>query len=213
MGPLLHGSVVARPLVCRENAKVWEELLGFSGCRFLTDGASWNTFASIWRSRHPSHPLHRRATSTQIQFRWTFNTDAASKTLACGWTKSSSSTTAARSEAYGVQVQGLGTTELYPVHGAALICESSMMATSQPTSFPAGGSASGVGHAPRSWTVSSCLWIQLPGHRWTSLSASDATMVGLVPMTFNATNRSPRRTRDWASRFHGLGRPFPVLGT
>ena len=112
------GSVVAPDRVSVEaktSTGAWEELIGYSGTvdqDFLTDGASWNTF-SIESGGHvsPVIPLHRHAISTRTQRSGGRSTRTrAFRTSACGWTRSSFSTTKPRGPRLWRSGQGLGTT-------------------------------------------------------------------------------------------------------
>lgn len=221
------GSVVAPDRLSVE-AKTptgtWEELMGFSGTidqDFLTDGASWNTF-SIESGGHvsPVIPLaparHLHANSA---FRWTLNTDASVQDIGL-WMDEIVILydQAARSEAYGVQVQGLGTTGAVPGAWGSVDLRILNDGNISTDIVP------GVEGLPTGWetyttfmdgsSVPASGFNLLPG---TSMDVSvrikpDANAtVGLVPMTFNATTDHPDVHVTGPVSFTVLADRLPVL--
>ena len=201
------GSIVAPDRLSVEaktSAGAWEELLGFSGTvdqDFLTDGASWNTF-SIESGGHtsPVIPLaparHLHANSA---FRWTLNTDASIEDIGL-WMDEVVIIydQSARAEAYGLTVQGQGTTGAVPGAWGSVDLRILNDGNISTDVIP------GIEGLPAGWdtyttfmdgsSVPTAGFNLLPG---TSMDVSvrikpdsNAT-VGLVPMTFNATTDHP----------------------
>ena len=221
------GSVLAPDRLAVEaktTTGTWEELLGFSGTvdqDFLTDGASWNTF-SIESGGHttPVIPLapdrHLHANSA---FRWTLNTDNAVEDIGL-WMDEVVVIydQAARAEAYGVRVQGLGTTGAVPgAWGSVdlrIINDGNISTDVVP----------GVEGLPAAWdtyttfmdgsSVPTGGFNLLPG---TSMDVSVRfkpdlnASVGLVPMTFNATTDHPDIHVTGPISFTVLADRLPVL--
>ncbi|MEC9205181.1 MAG: hypothetical protein VYB29_05870 [Candidatus Thermoplasmatota archaeon] len=221
------GSVVAPDRVsveARTSTGAWEELIGYSGTvdqDFLTDGASWNTF-SIDSGGHvtPVIPLaparHLHANSA---FRWTLNTDANIQDIGL-WMDEIVILydQAARSEAYGVQVQGLGTTGAVPGAWGSVdlrILNDGNISTDivpRVEGLPAGWDTYTTFMDGSSVPTSG--FNLLPG---TSMDVSvrikpDANAtVGLVPMTFNATTDHPDVHATGPVSFTVLADRLPVL--
>ncbi len=221
------GSVISPDRVSVEaktNTGTWEELVGFAGTidqDFFTDGASWNTFTiDSGGYTTPVIPLapdrHLHANSA---FRWTLNTDGSVQDIGL-WMDEVVIIydQAARAEAYGVRVQGQGTTGAVPGSWGSVdlrIFNDGNIST---------GVVPGVEGLPADWetyttfmdgsSVPSTGFTLLPG---TSMDISvrfkpDANAsVGLVPMTFNASTDHDEIHATGPMTFTVLADRVPVL--
>ena len=221
------GSVVSPDrfsIEAKTTTGTWEELTGLAGTidqDFLTDGASWNTF-SIASGGHtsPLVPLapdrHLHANSA---LRWTLTTDSTVEDIGF-WMDEVVMVydQAARVDAYGVSVQGRGTTGSVPGAWGSVdlrIVNDGNIST---------GIVPGLEGLPEGWdtyttfedgsSVPNNGFNLLPGTTrdiTVRLKPDENATVGLVPMTFNASTDHTDVHATGPMSFTVLADRVPVL--